>query len=325
MSNLTPRIDRIDKNFFINGACEYFQEGGASSAVAVPGSFDYVSMDMFEMEVSGSWTSPESQRSTTKVGNRSRRSHLFTGTPAALSDEFRMKTKIESIFAFELIDDVFSLGFKLKSDNFTEVQITLSYADTEDVFSSVTQIAQQTFTFADDSSEQEIKFENISPNPNIANGLQVQFDFKGLGSTSATNLNVGEFIINKGKTKNKYAPAGRDQAEELQLCQRYLSKTWDLDTPVGATTNNGVITYYDSNSSSQGGLDVRFPERMRGLPSITLYNPNTGATGSFNDRNGNNARTVSADQIGEAGFLVNLSGLSTLTHDVGHYIADARL
>lgn len=235
---LTPRIDRIDRNFIINGGCEYFQVGGASSAVAIPGSFDYASMDMFELETSGSWTSPESQRSTTKVGNRSRRSHLFTGTPAAVSDEFRMRTKIESIFAYELIDDVFSLGLKLKSDNFTEVQITVSYADTEDVFSSVTQIAQQTFTFTADSAEQEIKFENISPNPNMANGIQVQFDFKGLGSTSATNLYVGEFIVNKGKTKNKYAPAGRDQIEEFSLCKRYLEENtthWSGDTTAGNT------------------------------------------------------------------------------------------
>lgn len=232
----TPRIDRIDKNYQINGAMEYFQESGGS-AVIVPSSYDYVSLDMFEMQQSNGWTNPESSRSDVKVGNRSRKSHLFSGTPAGLTSDFYKKTKIESILAMELVDDVFSIGFRYKSDNFTQVEITISYADSEDNFSSTTQIAQQTFDLVNDGSEQEIKFENILPNVNIANGFQIEYHFIGLETTDPTTLYTGEFIVNKGKVKNNYTPCGRDQIEEFYLCERYYELIYlsDQGAPTGAS------------------------------------------------------------------------------------------
>lgn len=253
--SLTPRLDRIDKNYFINGAMEYYQ---VSTSAAIPASYDYVGPDMFENQYSGSWTSPNVARSITKVGSRSRRSMLLTGTAGLVTDELHLKTKIESILAMELIDDVFSLGLKLKSDNFTQVRIILSYADTEDVFSSVTQIAEQTITFSSDSSEQEIKFENISPNPNMSNGLQIEFEFKGLDSAAAVNLYVGEFILNKGAIKNDYAPCGRDQIEELALCQRYSYNP----------TIGGNAFFATSIRSANAYFNLPFPVNMRINPSI---------------------------------------------------------
>lgn len=320
MSN-TPRIDRIDKNYIINGACEYFQESGGS-AIAVPSSYDYVSMDMFETEVSGTWTTPQSSRSTTKVGTRSRRSHLFTGTPTNVADEFHMKTKIESILAMELLDDVFSLGLKLRSDNFTQVRVILSYADAEDNFSAVTQIIEQTIDFTADGSIQEVKFENISPNANIVNGLQVEFEFKGLGGLTATNLYVGEFVLNKGKTKNDYSPCGRDQIEELLLCQRYFEKSYELDTAPGTANGDGAARIQVDAGSDISYFSVKFSTRKRAVPTITPYSSVTGTAARVRTGAGDTASYAITD-LGSSSFSMQSTVPDQLL--IFQWTADARL
>lgn len=313
----TPRIDRIDKNYFINGACEYFQ---VSTSAAIPSSYDYAGPDMFECEEDGSWTSPVISRSTNKVGIRSRRSIRMNGTAGALSDEFRLKIKVESIFAIDLANDVFSLGCKLKSDNFTQVRIVVSYADVEDDFSSVTQMTEQTFNFIADNSQQDVKFENITTNPNVMNGLQVEFEFKGLTTAAAADLYVGEFICNIGDAVNDYTPSGRDLSEEFELCQRYLEKSYDIPTSLGTGTFSGVSSL--RGISGAPFVSEQFASAKRSIPTITLYD----VAG-----NANRIRANGVDNVVLNGTIASTRQGFQVPHNTSvseiffHWVADSRL
>lgn len=261
MTTKTPRIDRIDRQYFMNGGSEYFQRGGVSSAVAVGTSFDYITMDRFDMKVTGTWTTPTSQRSSTKLGTLARRSHLFQGTPTNLADTFVIRQKIESVFAKDLINDVFSLGLKYKGDNFTTLDITLYTADVEDDFSAVTQIDTTSITITDDSTNQRAIWENITTDAGIARGLMVEFAFSGLGALAATNLFCSEFVLNIGKEVNDYSTFGRDEAEELLLCQRYA---WYPNF------NTQRFLYLFRTGVQANKLQmIEYPVPMRAIPIVT--------------------------------------------------------
>lgn len=324
MSNLTPRINRIDRNYIINGAMEYFQVAGASTPVAVSSSYAYDAPDMFETEQTGTWTSPEIGRSTTKVGTRSRRSSAFTGTPGATSDEFHMRTKIESIFAQDLISDKFSLGFQYNSSNFTQCQVIVSYANAEDNFSTTTEVLNITFTLTADSTNRSIEWANLTPVANMANGIQIEYIFKGLSDTSATTLNVGEFVLNKGNRAIDYAPAGRNQVEELSLCRRYFEKTYNTDVAVGTITNEGGLV--DVHANATGGLVVNysFHKEKRVVPTIEVYNPATGASGTFNRFSGGGDFSPTGYDSGTKTFTQAETGAWTGAVR-GHFTFDARL
>lgn len=320
MNNLTPRLDRIDRNYFINGAMEYFQVAGASVGVAVPSSYDYSTVDMFELEQTGTWTSPESVRSTTKVGSNSRRSLEFTGTPGAISDEFHMRTKIESIFAQELVGSIFSLGLRLKSSNFTQVRVILSHADVEDDFTTTTQVTEQTINFNADSTEQDIRIEALSSISSLSNGIQVDFEFKGLGDTSATTLNVGEFILNIGNIKNEYAPFGRDQIDELSKCRRYFEKTYDIDTSIGTSTFVGAFGHYLVANVEE---THEFKEDKRIIPIVTYYN-NAGTINTLSSSaNQSDSVIIYVVQITSTNKMS--VGFTSTGQRGGHYTLDARL
>jgi hypothetical protein len=74
----------------------------------------------------------------------------------------------------------------------------------------------------------------------------------------------------------------RPYQTELALCQRYFCKTYSLGDAPGAVTNTGAIysvSVGTANGTTPGGWD--FPVEMRAAPTVTFYNPSSGATGTW--------------------------------------------
>lgn len=73
----------------------------------------------------------------------------------------------------------------------------------------------------------------------------------------------------------------RPYALELSICQRYYQTSYDGVAPgtASAAANRRVVL---STSSTTPGFQflVGFPVTMRAVPTLTLYNPTTGAVGS---------------------------------------------
>jgi hypothetical protein len=69
---------------------------------------------------------------------------------------------------------------------------------------------------------------------------------------------------------------------ELALAQRYFCKTYSLGDSPGTVTNTGAIysvSVGTANGTTPGGWD--FPVEMRAAPTVTFYNPSSGATGTW--------------------------------------------
>ncbi len=69
---------------------------------------------------------------------------------------------------------------------------------------------------------------------------------------------------------------------ELGLAQRYFCKTYSLADAPGTVTNTGAIysvSVGTANGTTPGGWD--FPVEMRAAPTVTFYNPSSGATGTW--------------------------------------------
>lgn len=230
MSN-TPRIDRNDKNFLINGAGEFSKRAATSG---LSSSFGYFAVDRWEMKYTGSWSGTSTESSSTLLGDYTDTSIYLAGTPAALSDDFVVRQKIEASRARELINDVFSFKFLYKTNNFTSVDVKFYTADVEDDFSAVTQLGStQTKTLLDDSSNQEIKVEGFNSSAAVARGLMVEMTFNGLSAVSATNIYLGELKINIGDKAQEFSRCGRTKEEEEKLCFRYCYQ-WNVTKKMNA-------------------------------------------------------------------------------------------
>ena len=145
------------------------------------------------------------------------------------------------------------------------------------------------------------------------------------GSFSTFTLDIAQAQLEKGSvaTVFQYRPLGM----ELDLAQRYYSKTYDFETDPGTATSTGYVEG-GSSGLSNGSHAIRvhwsFPSRMRKIPTVTVYSLN-GTSGKWTDVS-NIDQTATAQRTSQTGTNVAIS-LSTTT-DVrvgGHVIADAEL
>lgn len=128
-------------------------------------------------------------------------------------------------------------------------------------------------------------------------------------ASTATNwaATSGNWLQVTGVKMSKYphdsfSLAGRTLVDELRLCQRYFEKSY----PVGIT-HGAPLEYRGSFSMQKSGTtgflgDVRFSEQKIKTPLITLYAVSNGAAG-YIDENGTPVIGY-GDEIGTSGFLV---------------------
>lgn len=180
-----------------------------------------------------------------------------------------------------------------------------------------------------------------------AAGASVYFNFGASGTATANTWQAGDVQVasagnaNLGTTNGAtFAITGvqlevgtvatsfdfRDFGRELMLCQRYFAKSYNqaiaLATPGEFAGAPGRFVDATSNYAS---VQVFFPVRMRATPTVTIYNPSTGATASLRSDSANHPAGVS--QQGEAGcwFFANDSTITTSVSCRAHYGASAEL
>jgi hypothetical protein len=123
-----------------------------------------------------------------------------------------------------------------------------------------------------------------------------------IGTNGATFYITG-VQLEKGSTATSfdYRPIGT----ELQLCQRYYEKSYNIDVVAGAVSQAGGINNYvqlNTSISTGGNLMGRFAVSKRATPTVTVYSTATGASGQIRDDNSSVDRAATIDFVGQSGF-----------------------
>jgi hypothetical protein len=143
-------------------------------------------------------------------------------------------------------------------------------------------------------------------------GADLVFDLVNLPSSAS--LFITGVQVEKGNIATPFE--FRPYAAELQLCQRYFEKSYDIETKPGTIAGVG---YLHQRIVVTGSYTYIFPQvfykvTKRGTPFITIYNPVNGNTGVWrNDRVGNEAVTSNDGGNNISSFFV----YNTVAHNVG--------
>ena len=142
-------------------------------------------------------------------------------------------------------------------------------------------------------------------------------------STGNVNINHGSLQLELGTVAQpfeKYA-----LGEELALCQRYFCKSYKQGDAPGTVTMVGVGATNNWNSYTFYRGAISFPVPMRAVPTVTLYNHSTGASGTwhFVTANTNVSASISA---GESAFeATGGTWPSSVDYTYPHFTASAEL
>jgi hypothetical protein len=327
------RIDRLEKNYFINGACDLFQRAGIAAAVNLTITPTYSAPDRFKVSMSSAahfTGTPTVQRQEFAPANGLTRYCMqFSGNASSSSGAYFATQRIESFLARELSGQTASFGVYAYSESATVVQITVRVANAFDDFSATTQVYQSTKTISASSAWTLASFEGVSIPTTANKGIEVEFQFQTMSVTGLTKLHrFTQFMANVGSKLSSFGLAGRNFMEEVLLAQRYYEKSYPQGVLPGTASAAGYIQSYLDQFTTLSGraviVYVPFRALKRTTPTVVTYGDSSGSSSAARVAGGDVTPSLN---IGDAGFT--LSGTSGTPSSAGtvafQYTADAEL
>ena len=266
------------KNFIINGAMDYWQRGTSFSGST---STAYAS-DRFRIEGSGTSTQFTSVRSVDVPSSEFPYSLQSSKTNTSNSS-MAIAQRIER----ELLRPLFgksvtlSLWYKGTAGRIGFVFIMTPTSATPDGWPATrtvneTVFLSQNITF--DGTWQKISI-TFTMDASTQNGIAPAIQLNG--STAEDILRTTGWQLEEGVSASNFERAGGDIINELQLCQRYFEKSYNLNNPVGSTAGLGggsgmrnLITSISSTAIYEANTEFKI--RKRAIPVVTFYGPSTG-------------------------------------------------
>ncbi len=269
--SLAPRIDKIGKNYLINGAMDYWQRSVGPQNTNT--SLLYQAVDRWRVQSVGTFTGTPNIRQSTTIPSSSH--------PYSLRHDFRRNAstatlayeqRIEADYSAEMIDEgLGSVSLMINPPAAGTVQVTIKNATVKDDHTAQNNMAQSTLMAVTASSWQEIKFEDFAINSNAALGLAVHIQYVSASGTDGSDVSLFLTRISLSATSKaiRFTRAARNFAEELKLCQKFLrlidSATFTANT---TTTVEGYNAWEEMRvtptASAHGG-------------TITIEDPNVSA------------------------------------------------
>jgi hypothetical protein len=274
--SLATRIDRLEKNYIINGAFDFFQRN--TSAVTLTSTSSYLNADRFKHHYVGTVTgTPQVQRSTNVPAYSAKYSQQFITRRNASALTLVTMQRIEAVNVRELVLKPISVSAKINSDIATTVRLQLAVPTAEDNYTATTEFYNQVVTIVADSTWKTVAFENITVPLSAVNGLQVSISLECSSGTDAANKNhyITEIMLNGGIEAIPYARVGKTTVDELSFCQRYYEKSFEIDeTPIFNDLTTRHISNYNTNGSGlQRSDSVFFSTTKRSAPIVVTYSP----------------------------------------------------
>jgi len=232
------------------------------------------------------------------------RSQIVTCTLAAKTQSAEVSEIRLSILGWESTADV------VTSD------IVSSWASTPTYIANITQYGTTTLSLAD-------SYLNVSLTTTVgasANNLIIFINTTNQG-TSDDSIFISAVRCHRGSSDPGYFR--RNQTDEIKLVEYFYQKSFDLDTVPGNVTSIGSET---SEGNTSDYILTIHHNRMRAAGTVTLYNPNSGATGTWRETMGGGAdRTVASSSLSEKGFHVQFTALAADAPFEGHWTHESEL
>ena len=321
------------RNFIINGSFDIWQRG-TPIATTGGGSTNY-SVDRWRFGNNGT----AAQYSISRVVNTSSApcTYAMRLTSAYTSSSLN---GVEYVMEYQDVSKTWgyplTLSFWVRASTSVSISTTIETGTlTTDVYPGVGNgltgaVQRGTSTFSVTTSWQRVSLTTTTI-PTTAGQLRVIL----VGSGVITNGVWIEFAGVQLEAGSQVTPfEQRPIGVELQLCQRYFAKSFDLNTApfngsqTGNDGGNQLIVWAPTVGNSYSAF-IKFPTMMRRRPDITLYNAEntTANTWSVYSSSGsiNSAYSVAVGSTNQQGFLPFAPGITTITVSNGAWTANAEL
>lgn len=185
-------------------------------------------------------------------------------------------------------------------------------------------------------------FENTPANLNVTTGYATYSVTAAVDTASTKNVIVfiwsdvtdttaGDFLyiseakLELGSSATAFDYTGNSFSNELAQCQRYYQKSYSQGVAPGTAADfAGAVIWSSVTTGAYGSaIPVYLKTTMRATPTVTIYNPETGATGSIRGLSAGTNFAGTAEYIGQNSFAIYATATqSPAGYLIGaHYVA----
>lgn len=303
-----------DQNYIMNGAFDFWQRGtSASVGVEINGPMDRWAVGCAngsagELSVTRSTDVPSNGKSTYSAACTVSTASSSLGT----TDLWGFFQKLEGSVVAPLYNEKITLSFWVKSsitgtysmwvgagasnNGYYVSSYVINASNVWEQKSITIDMSAKVGTWATDNTigmyvyfalATGSTFNISTPNTwtsSAASGLSVPGQVNLLSNVGNTFL-ISQVMLNRGTIPSPFIRYGRHYSGEFIACLRYYEKSYPIDiTPGTPGQHNGqywgislnAVDFYDGYDHSN-----QFQVQKRALPSVQVYNPQSGATGNF--------------------------------------------
>jgi hypothetical protein len=356
MSNLTPRVNRLENNLIIDGAMEIWPEGTSRSIANNAAAYGPVLFQYNNISSGITTTLARSSDVPTNSGlNFSTRvSKTAAGTLAAGTRSI-LHYHVEGYDLRPVINNQWTLIFWVKSSVAATRSVSVRNGTTTHSY-----VKQYTINQANTWELKAVSFPAMSTCPGAldrANGLGMVIGWDIVTGSTFTTSSVNQWVTGNfssgpggdttwltGTTHDfsiagvmvlpgnweglnaaqyNFVRAGRNFEDEVAMSQRYYEKSYDTDIAPGALSDNGFIC--NIRASGAAGGSITFKSTKRAIPIVTAYSHVTGASGQIRDINVSVDRAATISNIGVNGIgIIGSAATPTSSAQALHFTADSR-
>lgn len=260
------------------------------------------------------------------------------------SDNYRIRTLIEGYDWAQIAQNDFVISFWHKHTKTGTYCVSFRNSGADRSF-----VSEYTQSVSDTWEEATIKV-TASPSAgswNYTNGIGILVSFAlatgGDSQTTADSWNTGSFTATSNQVNAMDSTSNRfridlvnvekgevvtdlerkSRSEVLALCQRHFEKNYNIGVTPATVTAVGAYNVTCNGTSHFETVEMSVGKRA--TPTITLYNQNDGATGSWRDQSASADITVAATNVGDSAFTVAMTSSVDGNRVRGFWTADSRL
>lgn len=156
------------------------------------------------------------------------------------------------------------------------------------------------------------------------NTISVRVGWNPLTATAGADdsITIDKIQVELGDQATEFEQ--RFISEEIELCERYYQKSYDLDVDPGTISPNGSIAEVSTRNSNVNTIGTQFLTTMRSAPTVVLYSPADGTPGSIQN---STTKTAFAENISSTGFthVDSIAAGTNANWAIYQFTADAEL
>ena len=301
------------RNRIVNGAMRIDQvNAGAAQTIVAAAAIAYT-MDQFYASCTGANVTVQRV-----AGTGYNYAEQITGAVSNTATLFGQQ--IGSDGTYDWVGKQVNVQIPISAVGITTVTWNAYVADVADNFTAKTLLATGTLAV---SGTVETKYFSFNAGANAARGIAIEF-VTGALVAGQTITYQGAFQAEAGQL----SPFERiDIGEDERRCFRYFYTSYDGVAPGTAAASASRRLSLGLAASTPGvQFQERFPVRMRIPPTVTLYNPSTGATGSIRDESAGSNFVAGSIVTGRDFFFAQNSAAAVAVANLYsmHFTASAR-